>query len=90
MDVRLDTNGQLRTLNLEPRVTLLDALRNQLDLTGAKEVGDRGTSGACTVLGQPSYACTVLAADAVGTKITTVEGLAKDGQPDAVPRAFVE
>ncbi len=73
-------------------MTLLAALRNHLDLTGAKEVCDRGACGACTVLldGEPVVSCLMLAADAVGHEITTVEGL---GTPEAlcpVQAAFVE
>src|SRR5512139_3623393 len=75
--IRLDVNGAPRHLSVEPRTTLLDALRDVLDLTGAKKVCDRGTCGACTVLldGKPAYACSVLAIDAQGRKIATVEGL---------------
>jgi xanthine dehydrogenase YagT iron-sulfur-binding subunit len=73
----LQINGKSHKVVLEPRVTLLDALRNHLDLTGAKRVCDRGTCGACTVLidGKSMYACTVLAIDAQGRKIQTIEGL---------------
>src|ERR1051326_7232342 len=75
--ITLKINGQNRKLNVEPRVTLLDALRNRLDLTGAKKVCDRGTCGACTVLldGRPVYSCSMLALEAQGREITTVEGL---------------
>jgi xanthine dehydrogenase YagT iron-sulfur-binding subunit len=88
----LKVNGAVRTLSVEPRVTLLAALRNHLDLTGAKEVCDRGACGACTVLldGKPVVSCLMLAADAAGHEITTVEGL---GAPEAlspVQEAFVE
>jgi xanthine dehydrogenase YagT iron-sulfur-binding subunit len=70
-------NGRRREATLEPRVTLLDALRDHLDLTGAKRVCDRGTCGACTVLidGKTAYACSVLAIAAQGRSIVTVEGL---------------
>lgn len=75
--VTLKINGKTQTLNLEPRVTLLDALRNHLDLTGAKKVCDRATCGACTVHidGRAHYSCTTLAIDAQGSDITTIEGL---------------
>ncbi len=88
----LQVNGQAISIKVEPRVTLLDALRNQARLTGAKEVCDRGTCGACTVLldGQPIYACMMLALEAQGHAITTVEGLAHEGQLNPVQQAFVE
>ncbi len=93
-EVVLQINGQRRTAMVEPRTTLLNALRNQLDpsLTGAKLVCDMGTCGACTVLvdEQPVYSCLVLAVDAVGKKITTVEGLGGPDNLNAVQAAFVE
>ena len=75
--VTLKINGKPQNLTIEPRVTLLDALRNHLDLTGAKRVCDRGTCGACTVImnGKVVYSCTVLAIDAQGKDIQTIEGL---------------
>jgi xanthine dehydrogenase YagT iron-sulfur-binding subunit len=77
---------------VEPRVTLLDALRNRLDLTGAKKVCDRGTCGACTVLvdGHPAYSCSLLAVEAVGREITTIEGLGTPQNMNAVQKAFVK
>lgn len=86
--ISLDVNGKSQQVKVEPRTTLLEALRYQLDLTGAKPVCTDGSSGASTVLidGKPMQANTMLAMQAVGKKITTVEGLAKD----AVPAAFVE
>ena len=88
----LRVNGKLHQLNVEPRVTLLDALRQHLNLTGAKEVCDRATCGACTVLldDTPVYACSMLAIEAQGRAITTVEGLAPDGRLTPVQRAFVD
>jgi xanthine dehydrogenase YagT iron-sulfur-binding subunit len=85
-------NGETLKASLEPRVTLLDALRDHLDLTGAKKVCDRGTCGSCTVIldGRTVYACSVLAIEAQGRPIQTVEGL---GQPDRLhplQAAFVE
>jgi len=70
-------NGRPLQATLEPRVTLLDALRDHLELTGAKRVCDRGTCGACTVLidGRTAYACSILAIEAQGRSIETVEGL---------------
>jgi xanthine dehydrogenase YagT iron-sulfur-binding subunit len=86
--ITLSVNGKDQQVKVEPRTTLLEALRYQLDLTGAKPVCTDGSSGAATVLvdGKPMQANTMLAMQAVGKKITTVEGLAKD----AVPAAFVE
>ncbi len=91
-EITLHINGQARSLRVEPRVTLLDALRNRLEYTAAKEVCDRGTCGACTVSvdGRTMYACMVLAVDAVGKNITTTEGLVREGKQDVVQRAFVE
>jgi xanthine dehydrogenase YagT iron-sulfur-binding subunit len=67
-------------------------LRNRLDLTGAKKVCDRGTCGACTVIvdGKPVYSCSMLAIEAQGREITTVEGLGTPTQMNAVQKAFVE
>jgi xanthine dehydrogenase YagT iron-sulfur-binding subunit len=91
--VALDVNGQRHTAKVEPRTTLLNTLRNNLDapLTGPKLVCDMGTCGACTVLidGTPAYSCLVLAVDAVGKKITTVEGLGSPESLNAVQAAFV-
>src|SRR5512146_572129 len=86
--IALMVNGKRLTAELEPRVTLLDALRDQFDLTGAKRVCDRGTCGACTVLmdGKPVYSCSVLAIDAQGHKITTIEGL-DEGRLTAVQQS---
>jgi len=90
--VTLRVNGQTHKLNLEPRVTLLDALRNRLDLTGAKKVCDRAQCGSCTVLldGKPVYACNVLAIEAEGHSITTIEGLSTGDKLHPVMAAFVE
>ena len=89
--ISLTVNGVARTVAVEPRHTLLDVLRNKLDVTGPKEVCDRGACGGCTVLldGQPVYACMMLAVDAAGKKITTVEGLAEGDRLDPVQKAFV-
>jgi xanthine dehydrogenase YagT iron-sulfur-binding subunit len=88
----LQINGQPRKLNVEPRVTLLDALRNRLDLTGAKKVCDRGTCGACTVLvdGRPVYSCSLLAVEADGKAITTIEGIGTPENMSPVQKAFVK
>jgi xanthine dehydrogenase YagT iron-sulfur-binding subunit len=88
--VALSVNGATWTTNIEPRVTLLDALRNHLDVTGCKRVCDRGTCGACTVMldGKVVYSCTTLALEAVGKEIKTAEALNADGRLDHVPAAF--
>jgi aerobic-type carbon monoxide dehydrogenase small subunit (CoxS/CutS family) len=92
VSVTLNVNGKALKLELEPRVTLLEALRNHLPLTGSKEVCDRATCGACTVLidDKPIYSCSMLALDAQGKKITTIEGLAQDGKLSKVQEAFVD
>jgi xanthine dehydrogenase YagT iron-sulfur-binding subunit len=89
--VSLNVNGKKLSAQLEPRVTLLDALRGPFDITGAKRVCDRGTCGACTVLldDKPVYACSVLAIDAQGAKITTIESLAEGNELSPVMQAFV-
>jgi xanthine dehydrogenase YagT iron-sulfur-binding subunit len=90
--VELTINGQKHTLQLEPRVTLLDALRDQLEITGAKRVCDRAECGACTVLvnGKPVYACSMLAIEAQGKSIKTIEVMMKGESLDAVQQAFVD
>ena len=90
--ISLKINGKSRKVSVEPRVTLLDALRNRLDLTGAKKVCDRATCGACTVLvdGQPVYSCTMLAIEAVGHDITTIEGIGSPEKLNSVQKAFME
>jgi xanthine dehydrogenase YagT iron-sulfur-binding subunit len=91
--LELTVNGQKISTKIEPRVTLLDALRNYMDVTGSKRVCDRGTCGACTVLldGKVVYACTMLALEAQGKKIETAEGLMNgDGTVHKVPAEFVK
>jgi aerobic-type carbon monoxide dehydrogenase small subunit (CoxS/CutS family) len=89
--VTLSINGERRTFALEPRTTLLEAIRFHAGLTGPKEVCDRGACGACTVLldGVPVYACMMLAIEAEGREVTTVEGLSLAG-PTPVQKAIVE
>jgi xanthine dehydrogenase YagT iron-sulfur-binding subunit len=88
----LTVNGNKQTAEVEPRVTLLEALRHELDMTGAKRVCDRATCGACTVImdGKPVYACSVLAIEAQGKAITTVEGLMKGGRLHPIQQAFID
>ena len=90
--LELVVNGQRRSLKLEPRVTLLEALRDHLDLTGAKRVCDRASCGACTVIldGSPVYSCSVLAIEAQGKTIQTVEGLAGSNGLHPVQAAIVD
>lgn len=90
--VTLVVNGVERSLQVEPRMTLLEALRAPLGLTGAKEACDRATCGACTVLvyDTPVYACSMLAIEAHGAEITTIEGLARDERLTALQQAFVD
>jgi xanthine dehydrogenase YagT iron-sulfur-binding subunit len=92
MNAALRVNGADRTLALEPRRTLLDALRHDMQLTGTKKVCDMGDCGACTVLvdGKAMYACLLLAVDCAGREITTIEGLAENGSLDPVQQAFIE
>jgi len=89
--ITLQINGKPYKISVEPRSTLLDTLRHRLDLTAAKRVCDRGTCGACTVSvdGKVMYSCTVLAIDAQGRQIQTLEGLTQNGKPHPVSKAFV-
>jgi xanthine dehydrogenase YagT iron-sulfur-binding subunit len=90
--VTLRINGENHDLMIEPRVTLLDALREVVGLTGTKKGCDRGQCGACTVLvdGVRINSCLTLAVMHDGREITTVEGLAQDGQPHPVQQAFMD
>ncbi len=90
--VTLTINGKSKSAQLEPRVTLLDALRDQFELTGAKRVCDRGTCGACTVMmdGKAVYSCSVLAIDAQGHAITTVESLSEGSNLHPIQQAFID
>ena len=93
INVRLEVNGQTRDLTIPGHWSLLDVLRETLDLTGAKRGCDRGECGACTVLldGKPIYACIILAAQARNRNILTVEGLAaSDGQLSPLQQAFLD
>ncbi len=93
----LRINGEKKSLTIEPRVTLLDALRDRLAMTGAKKVCDRGSCGACTVIidGKSVYSCTTLAIEVAedigsGADIRTIEGLAPEGQLHPISSAFVD
>jgi xanthine dehydrogenase YagT iron-sulfur-binding subunit len=89
--VTLRVNGADHELRLDPRVTLLDALRDELGLTGSKKGCDQGACGACTVLldGKRVVSCLMLAAQADGREVTTIEGLSQDGGLHPVQQAFV-
>jgi xanthine dehydrogenase YagT iron-sulfur-binding subunit len=88
--IKLTIDGKTHSLSVEPRVTLLDAMRNRLDITGLKRVCDRGTCGACTVIvdGRTQYSCTLLAIEMQGVPIRTVEGLTKGTVLHPVQEAF--
>ncbi len=90
--VTLQINGRRHRLLIEPRWSLLYVIRERLGLTGTKVGCERGECGACTVLvnGQPRYACLILAVDAEGTEITTLEGLMKGEELGPVQQAFLE
>jgi aerobic-type carbon monoxide dehydrogenase small subunit (CoxS/CutS family) len=94
IDIVLSVNGQQRKVTVEPRTTLLNALRNNMDppLTGPKLVCDMGTCGGCTVLidDKPVYGCLTLAIDVIGKKITTVEGIGTPDNLSPVQQAFGE
>jgi xanthine dehydrogenase YagT iron-sulfur-binding subunit len=92
-DITLRINGKTRTLSIEPRVSLLDALREHLALTGTKKGCNQGACGACTVLvdGERILSCLALAIQYEGAEITTIEGLSdEDGTLDPLQAAFVE
>jgi len=90
--VTFKVNGESRSLQIEPRTTLLEALRLQIGLTGPKEACDRAACGACTVLlgDRPVYACSMLAIEAQGAEITTIEGLSRSGELTRLQKAFVD
>ena len=90
--VNLTVNGEPRTIAVEPRTTLLDALREELALTGTKKACDRGECGACTVHveGRRVLSCMTLAAMQDGMRITTIEGLERDGKLHPLQEAFIE
>jgi xanthine dehydrogenase YagT iron-sulfur-binding subunit len=91
-DIKLKINGKTEALVVDPRVTLLDTLRDRLELTGSKKGCDRGACGACTVHldGRRVLSCLTLAVMAQGKEITTIEGLAKGDELHPVQAAFIE
>ena len=90
--IQLNINGRVHKLEVEPRVTLLDAVRNRLDITGVKRVCDRGACGACTMMldGKLIYSCSTLAIEAQGKPIRTVESLAQGTVLHPVQQAFCD
>jgi aerobic-type carbon monoxide dehydrogenase small subunit (CoxS/CutS family) len=92
VSIQLIVNGQTCKISVEPRRTLLDALRKDCGLTGTKKSCDEGTCGACTVLieGKPIYACMALVIEYEGKAIETIEGLEKGGQLHPIQQAFIE
>lgn len=90
--VNLTVNGQLCVINVEPRMTLVDALREKLALTGTKKACDRGECGACTVHveGRRVLSCMTLAAMLEGKRVVTIEGLERDGKLNPLQSAFIE
>lgn len=90
--IELDVNGETYEVAIEPHRTLLEVLREQLNLFGTKKGCDEGTCGSCTVLidGKPMLSCITLALDARGKAITTIEGVAKNGVLDPVQKAFID
>ncbi|GDY01581.1 hypothetical protein LBMAG49_09100 [Planctomycetota bacterium] len=89
-EVELKINGQQRKLKVETRTTLLDALRDRLDLTGAKKICDRGACGGCTVHvdGHAVNSCMMLAIDAIGSEVTTIESLTQGEQVHPLVQNF--
>lgn len=92
IELVLDINGTAQELFVEPRRTLLETLRVNAGLTGTKQVCGQGNCGACTVLldGEPVYSCLTLAVECEGRAITTIEGLAANGELHPLQRAFIE
>jgi xanthine dehydrogenase YagT iron-sulfur-binding subunit len=90
--IKLDVNGRVRSMAIEPRTTLANALRDQLQLTGTKLVCDRGACSACTVWvdGKPVNSCLTLAVEVVGQKITTIEGIGTEEHLHPVQQAFID
>jgi aerobic-type carbon monoxide dehydrogenase small subunit (CoxS/CutS family) len=91
LDVAFEVNGRPASVHVPPHRTLLDALRDELGLLGAKKVCDEGTCGACTVIldERPVYSCMTLAVACEGRSVETVEGLARDGKLHPVQEAFI-
>jgi len=91
-DIEVTVNGTKHELSIEPRETLLEIIRQHLDLTGAKLGCDQQVCGTCTVLldGLPVSSCSVLGVDAEGCEVLTIEGLASDGDLHPIQQAFID
>lgn len=90
--INLKINGKTYELKVKPNILLLDLIRDEIGLTGTKRGCDTGECGACTVLveGKPVNSCLVLAVEADGKNILTIEGLTKNGKPHPIQEAFIE
>ena len=92
MKIALDVNDRIYEIDIEPCETLVEVLRDKIGLTGTKRGCDVGGCGTCTVLfdGKPVYSCMIFAARAEGKKVTTIEGLAKNGKLHPIQEAFIK
>ena len=90
--IKLTINGRAQALNVEPRMTLLDAVRNKLDFTGSKRVCDHGSCGACTMIvdGRAIYSCSTFAIDTQGKNVRTIEGITQGTALHPVQQAFCD
>lgn len=90
--ITITVNGEYIEAEVDSRITLAEFLRDELDLTGTKVGCNRGECGSCTVIfdGKPIYSCTLLAADASGRDVQTIEGLATDGKLHPLQESFIE
>ena len=92
ISISLTVNGERQNLTVESHETLLDVLRNRLELTGTKKCCGEGECGACTIIldGRAVNSCIILAAETDGSEVLTIEGLSKDGKPGVLQRSFLE
>ena len=92
VEIELNVNGQIHQMRVNPQDMLLDVLRDKLGLTGVKRGCDMGECGACTVImsGKTVYSCLILAIEAQGDSITTIEGLSKNGELHPIQQAFID
>lgn len=92
VEIELNVNGQIHQMRVNPQDMLLDVLRDKLGLTGVKRGCDMGECGACTVImsGKTVYSCLIVAIEAQGDSITTIEGLSKNGELHPIQQAFID